>query len=216
MHGSQSIESPWGVSVFGSAGVSAAPDLAHVRLAVSQTRQKPAESLSVTRGAVNRVREVVRGHGVRDADVASSRLNLRSAWSYGGGQRKFLGYECSASFAVTVRQLDALEPLLVALVEAGAHEVRGVEFDVSTKPELRARARVRAVGAAREKAALYAEAAGVRLGPVIHITDVDAERLPAPSRAGSSASPPAGDPDLAPGAIRVQAAVLLGFSLIDG
>ncbi|MFJ6850515.1 SIMPL domain-containing protein [Streptomyces sp. NPDC091271] len=38
------------------------------------------------------------------------------------------------------------------------------------KRELRSRARTAAVAAAREKAALYAEAAGAQLGPVIHIT----------------------------------------------
>ncbi|MFK0044321.1 SIMPL domain-containing protein [Streptomyces sp. NPDC090741] len=95
-------------------------------------------------------------------------MNLESSWNF-GNERKFLGYECTAAFVIELRELDILETVLVDAVEAGANQVAGVEFNVSTKKELRARARTAAVAAAREKAALYAEAGGVRLGPVIHI-----------------------------------------------
>ena len=37
MNGTQSIEAPWGVSVFGAASVDAAPNLARLRIAVEQT-----------------------------------------------------------------------------------------------------------------------------------------------------------------------------------
>lgn len=47
---------------------------------------------------------------------------------------------------------------------------------MGTKKELRAQARTAAV-AARERATLYTEAAGVRLGPVVQIQDVDSDQL---------------------------------------
>lgn len=211
----QSIDTPWGASVFGAASVSTGPDLARLRVAVGQTRPTPGEAFEVTRGAVNQIRQVLRRHGIPDTAVSTSRLNLKSAWSYGGNERTFVGYECTASFVIELRELDILETVLVDAVEAGANQVDGVEFDVTTKQQLRAEAREAAVAAAREKAELYARAAGVRLGPVVHIKDVDSEQLPNPYRGHGHSSATGGDGDLTPGKISVSAGVLLGFSLIS-
>ncbi len=216
MYGSQSIDAPWGASVFGAASVDAAPNLARLRVAIAETRPKPGEAFEATRGGVNRIRDVLRGHGIPDTAVSTSRLDLKSSWDY-GSKRRFLGYECTASFVIELRDLDLLEPVLVDVVEAGANEVDGVEFDVSAKKELRAQARTAAVAAAREKAELYAEAAQVRLGPVVHIKDVDSEQVQNSYRShrGGGAGGD-GDGDLTPGRISVTAGVVIGFSLIGG
>ncbi|MDQ0791919.1 SIMPL domain-containing protein [Streptomyces sp. B1I3] len=213
MNETQSIDSPWGVSVFGAASVDAAPDLARMRVAIEQTRNTPGEAFTATRSAVNRIREVLRGHGVPEAAVSTSRLNLESQWSY-GSERTFLGYECTASFVIELRELDTLESVLIDVVDAGANQVKGVEFDVSTKKELRARARTAAVAAAREKAVLYADAAGVRLGPVVHIKDVDAEQMQGYRGHGSPSG--GGEGDLTPGKVTVSAGVVIGLSLTAG
>ncbi|MFK0044322.1 hypothetical protein ACIQU4_09500 [Streptomyces sp. NPDC090741] len=44
--------------------------MARLRVAVKQTRQKASEAFEVTRGSVNQVREVLRGHGVPDTAVS--------------------------------------------------------------------------------------------------------------------------------------------------
>ncbi|MFF2045459.1 SIMPL domain-containing protein [Kitasatospora sp. NPDC058170] len=215
MFDTQPIATPWGVSLSGSASVDATPDIAHLRLAIRETRLKPGEAFEVARGAVNRVREALRRHRVPDAAVSASRLNLQSSWSFAGGERHFLGYECTASFVIELRELDSLELLLIDAVEAGANQVDGVEFDVSAKAELQAQARREAVAAAREKAEQYAQAAGVRLGPVVHITDVNPNELPAGFRlhAGGGGG---GEAALAPGKISISAVVVLGLAIIGG
>ncbi|MBR7832110.1 SIMPL domain-containing protein [Actinospica durhamensis] len=212
MSETQSIDKPWGASVFGAASVDAAPDLARLRVAIKQTRPQPSEAFEVTRNAVNQVREVLRRHGIPDTAVSASRLNLQSSWNFSNNERKLLGYSCTAAFVIEVRELEILESVLVDAVEAGANQVDGVEFDVSGKKQLRAQAREAAVAAAREKAALYAQAAGVRLGPVIHIKDVDSEQMQNTYHSQSSGA--GGEGDLTPGKITVSAGVLLGFSLI--
>lgn len=214
MIGTQSIDQPWGASVFGAASVDAAPDLARLRVAIKQTRPKPADAFAVTRSAVNQVREVLRGHGVPDTAVSTSRLNLQSTWSFNNNERKFLGYTCTASFVIELRELEVLEAVLVDVAEAGANQVDGVEFDVRSKKQLRAKARDAAVASAQEKATLYARAAGVRLGPVIHIKDIDSEQMQNNSRSHGGSGAAAGEGDLTPGKITVSAGVVLGFSLI--
>jgi uncharacterized protein YggE len=86
----------------------------------------------------------------------------------------------------------------------------------AAKKELRAQARAAAVAAAQDKAQLYAQAAGVRLGPVVHIKDIDSEQLQNNYRGHSRSATGSGEGDLTPGRITVSAGVVLGFSLING
>lgn len=188
------------------------PDLVRVRFRVIRGEQAPSQAFAAASEAVRAVREALRQHGVPDAAVERSRLDLKSSWSY-GSDRKFLGYQCQASFAVESGNLDDVQQLLVDLVAAGANEIEAVDFDVMAKGEMRADARRQAVAAARRKAELYAEAAGVRLGAVIHIDDVDPEQVGFERYRGHGAGGAASPEDLAPGHVVVSAAVILGFSI---
>ncbi|MGW0199741.1 SIMPL domain-containing protein [Nonomuraea sp. NPDC003201] len=101
-------------------------------------------------------------------------------------------------------------------MDAGVNRIDEVDFDVHAKGELRAQARRAAVQAARAKALLYAEAAGARLGPVLHIQDVDPESVGNERYRGHAGGGATSEEDLAPGHVVVSAAVVLGFALAAG
>jgi uncharacterized protein len=208
----QMIEQPWGVVTYGAASVKAMPDLVRVRFKVIKLEQTPSEAFAAASDAVRTVRQALRDHGVADAAVERSRLDLKSAFDF-ANQRRFLGYQCQASFALESANLDDAQQLLVDLVGAGANEIEAVDFDVQAKPDLRAEARRQAVAAARRKAELYAEAAGVRIGAVLHIDDVDAEHPNNQLYRGHAYTGVASAEDLAPGHVVVSAAVMIGFSI---
>jgi uncharacterized protein len=210
------LERPWGVSAYGAGSVRAKPDVVRVKFTVGRTEQTPAEAFAATSAAVQAVRQVARDHGVPDSAVERSQLGLQSEWSY-HSERKFVGYKCTARFVIESPDLDGVQPLLVDLVGAGVNEIDEVDFDVASKVELRAQARQEAVAAARRKAELYAEAAGVRLGAVVHIEEVDPRVVITKFASRSTSLGGGGAPssaDLAPGRIVVQEAVVLGFGIV--
>jgi hypothetical protein len=203
-----------GVTVNGTGTVRATPDLARITFRVSRLEQAPSAAFAAASGVVDAVRQVLRDHQVPDMAVEGSRLSLASSWNYGGSQRELLGYECTASFAVESRDLDDVQQLLVDVVAAGADEIDGVDFGVCAGSELRAQARREAVADARSKATLYAEAAGIRLGAVVHIDDVETDTGgPVPLRSAAMAA--SSSENLAPGSVVVSAAVVLGFAIGD-
>ncbi|MDQ1656229.1 MAG: uncharacterized protein QOD41_1312 [Cryptosporangiaceae bacterium] len=210
----QMIERPWGVTAYGAASVKATPDLVRVRFRVIRVEQTPSEAFSAASDAVTAVRQTVRRHEVPDGAVQRSRLDLKSSWDGYGKDRRFLGYQCQAAFSIESTNLDTVQRLLVDLVAAGANEIDEVGFDVTAKGELRSQARQDAVRAARRKAELYAEAAGVRLGAVVHIDDVDPEQVGVERYRGHGSGGAASPEDLAPGHVVVSAAVILGFSIV--
>jgi uncharacterized protein YggE len=209
----QTIDEPWGLSVFGAGSVRAEPQLVRVKLAVDVLEPSPDKAFQEAGSAVSRLRETLRGHGIPDASVSGSRLSLQSEYDGYGTGRKFLGYRCQASYVIEIETIDDLQRLIVDAVDAGANRVDDVAFDVRDKPALRDEARRRAVDAARRKAEVYAEAAGVPLGTVLHIQDVDAESWEMRGHRGHGGGGGSSEGDLAPGMVEVHAAVLLGFSL---
>lgn len=207
------ISKPWGVTAYGMANVKAMPDLVRIKFRVVCLEQTPSAAFAAAGDTVRAVRQALRDHGLPDAAVDRSRLDLASAWEGYGSERRFVGYRCQASFSVRSGDLDRVQPLLVDLVAAGANEIDSVDFDVSAMPELRANARREAVKAARRKAELFAEAAEVRLGAVVHIEDVDPSQLERERYKGHGSGGEASGEDFAPGQVVVSAAVVLGFAI---
>jgi hypothetical protein len=206
------IERPWGITAFGHATAQVDPDHAVLRLAVNRIDNKPDKALQATSSAVAAVRSVLRHRGVPDAAVTSSRTSIHSVWDGYGADRRFRGHQCRAEFSIRVSQLGDVEQVLVELVASGADEILGVDYDTSRTREVRAEARREAVAAAEAKARLYAEAAGVALGPVVHIEDLNPDQPMAMAYRGAAGGDAAGA-DFAPGQITVAASVVLGFQI---
>lgn len=217
----QSIDRPVGVNVYGSHIVRTEPDRADVDLVVTRLAQTPGAAFDQTRRAGEAVRATLRSGGIEDEDLEISRVQLSSAHDGFGPARRFLGYESQLGFRFIVRDLEQVEGLLSAAVGAGANEVQRVRYQTSRLRELRAEARRRAVEAARRKAEIYCEAAGARIGGVIHIEDVNPET--GLHRAGGVQDEAALSPEdesevspggLQPGSLVITAAVMITFSLL--
>ena len=117
-----------------------------------------------------------------------------------------------------LRSLDRTEDIVSGLVDSGADEIRSIEFQTSDLKEIRSKARRLAIAAAQEKARIYADAAGVSIGHVLHIQDVNPQVLLGRGE-GHVRREPVVDNDsdqqtLDPGAIEVGAAVMMAFSLL--
>ncbi|QXJ21446.1 SIMPL domain-containing protein [Actinomadura graeca] len=206
------ISEPWGIATFGAATVAAEPDVARVMVRLASVEEAPAEAFQSARRLIAGFRAVLRAHRVPVEGVSPSRLKLATHYDYdpAGNVRKKDGFACEADYEIETTSIGTLQQLLIEVVDAGVDQINGIEFDVRAKRALRAQARRDAVGAARAKAALYADAAGVRLGRVLHIEDVDPERLRAHGHGGVHGGM---EEDFAPGQIVISAAVSMGFAI---
>jgi uncharacterized protein YggE len=206
---------PSGVKVFGSAVIRVEPDVASLQFAVARQAAKPRDVFRETREAAKTVRAFLTNAGV--TDVAASRITLSQAFEYAAGGRRSTGYQARVGFNVLMTNLDRMEEVLTGVIDAGANEVTAVEFRTTRLKEVRAEARRRAVAAAREKAEVYCTAAGVTVGGVVHLEDVNPETLRGSGEGSTTTEVPdedAGPPRaLAPGSIAVGAAVWVVFAV---
>ncbi|MEP7124909.1 MAG: SIMPL domain-containing protein [Byssovorax sp.] len=211
----QAIPHPSGVSVFGSSIVRVEPDVSSLSFAVVALKPTPTEAFSDVRAGADAVRAFLLRAQL--TDVASSRISLKQEHRYTSGEQRFVGYLARTGFHLILRELDRIEEILVGVVAAGASEITGVDLQTSRLKEARAKARRRAVDAAREKALVYCLAAGVTLGVPLHIEDVNPDVLTG-AREGHVATGKPQSEDVGtlrafdPGWISISAAVQIVYS----
>jgi len=213
---SLTIKDPFGISVFGSAVIKTSPDLVSIHAAVARTEETPSAAFSKVRKVAHEVKDFLRRSNAEEFGM--SQMTLAAEFAFTNGQRKFVGYTAKIMFRIILRNLDRIEDIVSGLVDAGADAIRSIQFQTSDLKEIRAKARRLAIAAAQEKARIYADAAGVSVGQVLHIQDVNPQVLQARGE-GHVESEPVIDNDsekqtLDPGAIDVGAAVMVAFAFL--
>jgi len=216
---SLTIKKPFGVSVFGSGLIRVLPDLALIRAAASAINEKPDQAFAEARQRVQAASNFLAQ--ISALEFGASKFQVTVVHRLTGGEHRFIGYRARVGITARLHQLEKLEEVLTGLIEAGANEIESIDFQTSQLKKHREEARALAMAAAREKADLYANAAAVHLGKVIHIQDVNPEimnRFNQPRGHGAAPSGPEFDVESGaqafdPASINIQAAVLVAYAI---
>ncbi len=175
------------MSMVGHGEVKSAPDMAIVTLGVIREARTAREALSANNAAMRKVMVTVTAAGIADKDIQTSGFSVQPKYIYpkqsATGERKppqIVGYTVSNNVSVIVRNLDLLGPVLDGVVGAGSNQINGVSFSIAEPKPLRNQARKLATADAIAKAELYAQAAGVTLGPIQSISEQGSRRPPQP------------------------------------
>jgi uncharacterized protein YggE len=175
------------ITMTGTASVSAVPDEAIVTAGVMTTADSARAALSANTKRMSQVFAALKDIDVEERDVTTSSFNISPNWEHGPSGSRQKGYQVSNQVTVRLRDVTFVGAALDTLVRAGANQAGGVRFIVKNQDELLDTARREAVGKAKARATLYAEAAGVALGPIMQITEGGGS-MPQPMFAGRAAS----------------------------
>jgi uncharacterized protein YggE len=181
------------ISVTGEATVSVPPDLAQIDGGVTSEAKTAREASEANNAAMGKVLQALKGAGIEEKDVQTSRLSLQPQSAPNRtGPSTVAGYRASNRVTIRVRDVAKVANAIDTLVGAGANEIGGINFVVSQASKLLDEARERAVADARRKAEIYAKAAGVTLGAPLSISE-EGNSAPVPYRrmaAGMAVSAP--------------------------
>lgn len=182
------------ITVTGEATVQAVPDIATISLGVTTEGATAAEALSANTTALAAVIARLVAAGVADRDIQTSNLSINPNWaSYeSGSAQRITGYTAQNMVTVTVRALDGLGAVLDQAVADGANTLNGLTFGLADPKPVLDEARRLAVADAIDRAKLLTGAAGVTLGEIVSISEVQGYQSPMPvlrSMAKDSAVP---------------------------
>ena len=158
------------------------PDLATINLGVSTRAATAAEAMAQNADAQAKVIETLKAEGIEARDIQTAGLNLTPVMDYSdnGQPPKLTGYAAQNSVTVRVRDISGLGGVLDKLIASGANEVSGITFSREDMTATEDEARMKAVADARRRAETMAEAAGMKLGPLMALSDVPMDSGPMP------------------------------------
>jgi uncharacterized protein len=163
------------ISINGHGEISVVPNLASVSIGVTSNGKTANEALAQNTKAMQQVFAALKTAGIADTDIQTSNfsVNPRLIYPQDGSNKPPVvdGYDVNNQVTVIVRKLDMLGGLLDQVVNSGSNQINGVSFSVDNADKILDSARTQAVADARRKAEIYAQAAGVKLGRVISISE---------------------------------------------
>lgn len=111
-----------------------------------------------------------KANGIDEKDIQTSSFDIFEETRGRSGNR-FRVYTVSIDVTVKVRDVDSLGKVLDAVVRAGSNSVNGVTFGLQDPTKVLDEGRENAIKDAMRKAKLYADAANVRVGKVLTISE---------------------------------------------
>jgi uncharacterized protein len=160
------------IVVSGTGRVAVEPDVAALRLGVTVSRDSVAEARTEAARTMSAILEAVAATGVAPRDIRTSLLSVQPNYDYRDGKPPTLvSYELANVVEVTVRDIATVADVVDGSLRAGATSLDGLSFQVDDPTEPERIARIAAVAAARARADILAEAAGVTIAGVVDIVE---------------------------------------------
>lgn len=161
-----------GISVSGEGRVSAAPDIATIRLGVRVEAATVEEARERAAQLQTAVVDAVKSNGVESKDVQTSNFSIQPVYS-GDPSRTIRAYAVTNTLSLKVRKLTSLSKVIDDATRAGSTNttVQGLSFGIDDPEELKAAARELAIEQAKQRAEDTARVAGVNLGKPISISE---------------------------------------------
>ena len=209
------------ITVTGQGEISVAPDMATVIIGVQAEAEVAADALDQASASTAAILATLDVEGVLPEDIRSGaiRLNPRYSQSVLSSGTQITGYQAINSVEVRVNDLDRLGGLLAAVVGDGANRLDGVRFGLQDPSTATDEARRRAVAEGARLAALYAEAAGVRVGELVTLSEMGSGgyRMQdmSPAEMEMSISAPEYDVPVAAGKIELRASITLVYAIAE-
>lgn len=195
-----------GITVQGTAIVSAVPDTADLSFGVETRGATAKAALAANGSAMRKVIAAVKAAGGRD-------VTTQSVWvSTHYGEKGPEGFVATNSVSTTIG-VGKAGVLIDAAVDAGANQVSGPNMSSSEREKVYRQALKAAVADARKRAEVLAEAAGGSLGRITTIVEAGSAPPPIAMEARSALAAADAPTPVEPGKQEIAANVSVTFSL---
>lgn len=175
------------ILVTGEGTVDIAPDMAVLTLSVMREAPTARAALTANSAAMSKVLDAMAGLGIDKRDLQTSNFNIQPRYTYpprqgeGAGEApKLVGYTVRNSLSVRVRDISKVGEALDTSVSLGVNEGGSILFTNDDPSAAITQARVKAMKEALVKARTLADAAGVKVGKVLEISEQSYNPRPMP------------------------------------
>ena len=165
-----SCNSSRSIHVSGTAVVNVTPDRVLIQLGVQSNGKTPQSTEATNSATTYRVVQAIKKQKVDEKDIITDRYVIEPIYD-NWDDLHIKGYRIYNIVAVTLRDIEDVNDVIIAALNAGANQVVNVEFYLSDLRKYRDQARELAMKAAGEKAQDLARAAGADAGCILSISE---------------------------------------------
>ena len=163
------------ITVTGEGEVAVVPDLAIMGGGVTTIGKTARDASEANAKMMTAVMAALKAAGIAEQDVQTSRLSLTPVRDLpskvSGGGLRITGFEATNQVSLKLRDVSKIADVIDRLVAAGANDISGIQFVVSSPSKPLDQAREAAIADAHRKAEIYAKAANVKLGAAFSISE---------------------------------------------
>ena len=204
------------IDVTGEGEMAVKPDLAILTLTVMREAPTASEALTADNKAMGDVISSLKATGIADRDLQTANLSIVPRYSTATPRKtdepaKIVAYQVANTLSVRVRDIGKVGEVIDKAVKLGVNEDGAIEFANADPSAATTEARERAVADAIKKAHTLADAAGVKVGKVLRISEQSYAPRPMPMRAKTFAAAEA--VPVAPGENNYRVTVSMTFEL---
>ncbi|WP_195163031.1 SIMPL domain-containing protein [Mesorhizobium sp. NBSH29] len=173
------------IMVVGEGESSIAPDMALLSLSVMREAATAREALTSNNDAMASVIAAMQTAGIAERDLQTAGIQINPRYDYtpkpdGSQEAKLVAYQVTNTLSVRVRDLAKTGEILDKAVSLGINQGGGISFTNEDASSVKSEARKLAVADAVAKARELTEAAGVKLGKVLEISETSYAQPPMP------------------------------------
>lgn len=210
----QAAEDNQVIVINGTGAVTLVPDTASITLGINLRGNELTNLQMAADDAVDTILTRLRALKIDDKDLAATNIRISPRYRYDQSQQRSVadGFEVSRDIRVTVHDLTLLSPVMSEASNAGINRVSPPQLSSSKYEENYQKALTLAVKQATQRATALANAAEVKLGPVVRMSTLEANYRPEqPMRMAMESD--ASQAAYQPGEMRVTASVNVAFAI---
>ncbi len=159
--------------VRGEARIKVKPDQVKMSLEAVTSAQTAEEALAANSAAIQKLQELLGQEGLTAADYRTGQFSIQPQWSRpprpapASWNPEIVGYRVSNSLWVATSRIDLAGRLLALAQQAGVNRTGNLSFSLADPEEANRQAIAMATENAQRRAEVLAQAAGVKLGPLL-------------------------------------------------
>jgi uncharacterized protein len=162
------------IRILGRSTVEAVPDNVTVRVGISNRAPSPTAALDQTSAIARKIVDFSKKFGIGEPDIQTDAINLAPTFKTvrdpnGTTRQEPDGYSASNMVRVKIGEVSRLGMFMRQILDQGATNISGVQFGLSNPEKSADEARAKAIDDATHQAQQLAQAAKVKLGPILEI-----------------------------------------------
>ena len=159
------------ITVNGTGEVRVSADTAVISLGVNARDQDVLKAQQKVNETIAAIRKALTDQGVKEENINTAFINIYAVYDYQNDQEQLAAYNANSTLAIKVTDMESVGALIDVCFAAGANTLDGISFSASDTKEAQDEAMKKAVEDAKEKASIYAEAAGLRITGIEMISE---------------------------------------------